>query len=193
MKLTVIAVAYERVIPLRILIDSFLLQTNTNWEMTIVYDGKAPESVLDILNLYNDLRLVFVETPTRNGLWGHPNRREYLSLLPPAKDYVLLTNDDNYYVPRFVELMLEACGDNVGIVMCDTVHSHYNYNLHKSFPREGNIDMGAFIVRQDVAVTVGFNHSGRGADGKYAEDCYAYCNANNLITNHIQKPIFIHN
>jgi len=195
MKLNVIAVAYHRAIPLRILIDSFLLQTDNRWQLQIVHDGIAPQDVVDVMGLYDDLRLEFIQTEIRRDNYGHPNRRIHLEKLGSCKDFVLLTNDDNYYVPVFVEKMLkEAEADlNMGFVMCNTVHSHYDYNLHKSFPKHGDIDMGAFIVRLDVARAVGFNHIDRGADGRYAEECADYCRLNNIKIIHINKPLFIHN
>jgi hypothetical protein len=194
-RLHVISVAYERVIPLRILCDCFVIQSNPNWILQIVYDGESPDTVLSIINEYeHEPRIQFIETETRNEFWGHPNRRTYLNRVNPSKDtYVLLTNDDNYYIPLFVEYMLDECRDNVGMVMCDTVHSHFHYNLHQSHPHEGGIDMGAFIVRADVATTVGFIHDTRGADGLYAEECANYCHSADLEIAHVNKPLFIHN
>ena len=107
-------------------------------------------------------------------------------------DYILLSNDDNYYVPRFVEFMLKNTTGN-GIIYCDTVHSHMEYGYHVSDLKENFIDIGAFIVREDIAKKTGFNYDHFSADGVYAEECYANCKRKGLKALKINKPLFIHN
>ena len=192
-KLTIICVAYERVVPLRILIDCFVVQTNKNWMLYIVYDGPAPKKIKKVMGLYNDDRIMLVESEERNQHYGHPNRKWMLERLPSCKDFLLMTNDDNYYVPRFVELMLAECKEDVGLVYCDTTHSHAAYATNFSELKENYIDMGAFIVRQDVAKETGFNYICFNADGKYAVECAAACKKKNLKTVYINKSLFIHN
>jgi len=193
MKLIVIAAAYEKPIHLRSQIDSFILQTDPNWELRIIHDGPASDEMKSIISLYDDPRVIFIETAQRTGLWGHLNRRWALEQLPDSEDYVLITNDDNYYVPRFVEFFLEQCDPDVGIVYCDTVHSYLNYDVMKSEMRASHIDSGAFIVRLDVARKVGFLHVHEQADGRYAERCAEECIKQELKNVYIERPLFIHN
>jgi hypothetical protein len=56
-----------------------------------------------------------------------------------------------------------------------------------------HIDMGSFIVRADVAKTVGFTSDAFHADGIYAEAAAAYCNTTGLGIVYIPKAIFVHN
>lgn len=194
--LHVIIVAYRRAIPLRIVIDSFIVQTDSRWKLHIIHDGPAPQDIKDVISLYKgDFRVEYNETLTTNGHWGHPNRRIALRELSlNHRDYVLITNDDNYYVPEFVKYFFqEIKKDNVGFVYCDTVHSYEKYNVLISEPRENHIDMGSFIVKVDVAKRVGFNYIHLSADGLYAEQCANYCRLRRLAIIHIQKPLFIHN
>jgi hypothetical protein len=107
-------------------------------------------------------------------------------------DYVLLTNDDNFYVPVYVEMMLQKCSRTVGIVSCNTVHSHFGYSVHESKLKRSQIDMGAFIVKYPIAKSVGFVHTEFDADGMYAEECHAMCRAQGWEYIHIPKPYFIH-
>lgn len=194
MKLNVVCVAYQRPRELRVLADSFILQTNPNWNLTIVYDGKCPQDVREIADLFTaDSRITFIETAERTGFYGHINRGKMLKELPLSYDYVLMTNDDNYYTPKFVEYMLSVTGHNVGVVYCDTVHSHFHYALHRSQMIEDGVDMGAFIVRADVAKEIGFNRTCFNADSIYAEECAGYCRRNNLDIIYIPKPLFVHN
>lgn len=194
-KIQIIMVAYERYIPLEIAIRSFIIQTNPNWTLHIVYDGPAPQGILDIVNPFAaDGRIHFYQSPERYQNYGHPNRRSMLqSIECNHSDFILMQNDDNYMIPRTIEFILKEIKPNVGIVYWDTVHSHMEYNVHSSELRENFIDMAAFAVRADVARATGFNYDHFSADGKYAEECAATCKARGLHIIKIRKPLLIHN
>ena len=192
-KLHVICVAYNRVEPLRTLIDSFICQTNPNWQLYVIYDGKAPKKILDVINIYSDYRILFIESDKRNKHYGHPNRAHMLKRLPKCDDFVLMTNDDNYYVPRFIDLIMEDIDKDTGIVYCSTVHSHFDYDILDTVIKKNLIDMGSFIVRLDIAKENGFNSVVFEADGIYAEECNDLCIKNKLKTIKVNKPLFIHN
>jgi hypothetical protein len=194
MKLHVIVIAYHRAIPLRSLIDCFLLQTNPDWYMTILHDGPAPDDVKKVARSYGDPRIIFTDMDEETGNHGFFIRQSVLPLIPGgSNDFVLNTNDDNHYVPRFVEYMLREVQENVGIVFCDTVHSHQDYKLQESELKLSSIDMGAFIVRLDIAKEAGFAHNTYAYDGYFAEDCLSVCKSKGLRAFHIRKPLFIHN
>ena len=131
MKVYVKAVAYERPIQMMNLCGMFLVQTNPNWDLTIMYDGYPPKHIQDIMSMFADPRIHFTHSGSRNGKWGHPNRKAMIESLPDD-GYVLLTNDDNMYVPVFVEAMLSATKDGAGMVYCDTLHSYVGYQVTKS-------------------------------------------------------------
>lgn len=197
MILHVICTSFNRPIQQRILIDSFMVQTNPMWKLYIIHDGPAPSQLKDIVNYYTDPRIKFIETETINGNYGHSNKNKILGMLPlNHSDFVLMTNDDNYYVPRFVEFMTRRCSSlsrKVGLVYCDTVHSYLNYELLKTQLKENFVDMGSFIVRIDVAKKIGFNQIHLSADGTYAESCANFCKKVRLEMIYIPKPLFIHN
>jgi len=195
----IICVAYERPVELQTLINSFILQTDGRWVLHVVYDGAAPPHILEIIEPFisgsrKDSRIHFYQSPERYQKYGHPNRRTMLqSIECHHNDFILMTNDDNYYVPRFVEFMLKAITFNTGLVYCDTVHSHMEYGYHVSQLAENFIDMGAFIVRSNIAKGTGFNHDHFSADGVYAEECMRTCERKRLKAVKINKPLFIHN
>jgi hypothetical protein len=179
---------------MRGLIDCFLLQTNPNWELSIIYDGKAPQNIMDTMNLYNDSRIIFLESEQRNQQYGHPNRKMMLEKMETSsEDFVLMTNDDNYYVPVFVQYMLDQVRGAVGMVYCDSVHSHFKYIHHQTRIKVDHIDIGSFIVRIDIAKKVGFANFRFNADGYYAEACAMGCAKNRLSIKYISKPLFVHN
>lgn len=197
MKLRFIAVSYEHRTELEVFLGSLLLQTNHNWTCEVWYDGPIPDDILKIISRYNDERIIFKHTPERNGKYGHISRRIALEELDGdmIDDFVIHTNTDNYMVPGFVSQMLGAVKyrENVGIVMCDTIHSHLDWGYHHSQLFEGGVDMGAFIVRADVAKKVGFNWTHFSADGKYAEECAKECMVMGLVAVHIERGLFVHN
>lgn len=194
-KLKVICVAYDREIELGILIDSFRVQTCPDWELNVIYDGNIPTWFKKLITKHNkDARIRFYNSDERYEKYGHPNRRALLKrLIGTENDFLLMTNDDNYYVPKYVEYMLSAIDDKTGIVFCNTVHSHFDYRLHISELKCKGIDMGAFIVRFDIAKQTGFNSYDFNADGMYAEECKRTCDKRQLQYVWIQKPLFIHN
>jgi hypothetical protein len=194
MKLHVIATAFRRPTETKRLIYDFLCQTNKNWTLRIIHDGAPPKGLDKFVTDLADPRIEFDYTKKINGFWGHPNRAMMLQdTKGDADDFVLITNDDNQYVPLFVEMMLEACNSRIGLVTCDTVHNYFRYDVLHTKIKVGCIDMGSFIVRLDLAKRVGFNHIVEVADGMYAEECAAECVKRGLRVIGIAKPLFIHN
>jgi len=195
MTLHVICTAYKRTTTLGLLISSFLIQTDLRWILYIIYDGPVPEDVQRIINFYKtDQRIRFSNTPTLNGQWGHPNRAMMLNSLGGAcDDYVLITNDDNYYVPTFVEDFLKQVRPDIGMIYCNTLHSYMKYNILYTRIKENLIDMGSFIVKQSIAKSVGFKHRHLSADGRYAEECAEKCRVQRLKVIYIDRCLFVHN
>ena len=189
----VIMVAYQRIVPLRIAVDSFLNQSDDRWELYVIHDGQAPEVITEYMS--RRTRIQFSQTAVVNGKWGHPNRRSMLEKIEAeASDYILITNDDNYYIPGYVKLIQQHMNPGVGMIYYNTLHSYFNYTVHTSQLKVGRIDMGAFVVRADVAKAVGFKHDKEVADGMYCEECAAYCVAHGLLTTYIPGIVpFIHN
>jgi len=189
----IICVAYERPVPMCGLIDSLIVQTNPNWELNIIHDHTASLSILEVIELHNDERVNYFESETRTQNYGHLNRKMMLERMPISQDFLLMTNDDNYYVPVFIDKMLKECSSDVGMVYCDSVHSHFDYDHHKTKIKVDHIDIGSFIVRVDIAKEVGFNGVEFNADGYYAENCLAKCKEHGLREVYIPKPLFVHN
>ena len=72
---------------------------------------KKRSKVIETINTEDgsreDSRIHFYESPERYQNYGHPNRRSMLKAIEcNPSDFILMTNDDNYYVPRFVAYML---------------------------------------------------------------------------------------
>jgi hypothetical protein len=199
-KLHVVVVAYNRPVALRGLIDSFILQrpSNFDWSMTIVHDGPASDEVRKTVSLYeNDPRVCFIETEGRIGNWGMHNRRMMFNLINAAPgDFILNTNDDNFYVPRFVEFMMkETLARNTVFVYCDFLHHNFGHDIMEAYPQTNHIDMGAFITDFALAKEINFPHGDDfpGADGKFAEEVAEICKKRGLRMVHVPKVLFVHN
>jgi hypothetical protein len=194
MTLRVIAIAYEQPVALRMLIDSFLLQTDERWRLTVVHDGPPSADMLKTFSLYSDPRIRFLFSQVRLQSYGNDHRREYLQKIEGgADDYVLITNQDNVYVPRFVELMLQQAKITVGMIYCNTVHNHLVYKGQVSEIAVGKIDGGCIIVSLPLAKAVGYRHNVGHADGLYAEECRDRCVEEALEIIHVNRFLFIHN
>jgi len=193
--LQIICVAYNRYIPLEILCKCFQVQTNPNWVLHVVYDGKAPDDIIELINpLLKDSRIHFYQSPERYQNYGHPNRKTMLEALEcNPKDFIWMQNDDNYVIPKSVEFIINEIKWNTGIIYWNTLHSYMDYDVHKSELKENSIDMAAFAVRADIAKMTGFNHLHLSADGAYAEECLSTCTVKRLKTVKINKCLTIHN
>jgi hypothetical protein len=172
-----------------------MVQTNPNWQLHIIHDGPALTDVKQVIKLYkHESRVHYEETFKRNACWGHPNRKMMLEKIQTADgDFILMTNDDNYYVPVFVEYFLNKCSTNAGMGYCNTIHNYMKYSVLYTRVKENYIDMGSFIVRADIAKSIGFKHMHEQADGRYAEECAASCLEKHLSVMYIDKPLFVHN
>jgi hypothetical protein len=174
--------------------DSFLLQTDHRWDLTVVHDGPSSDEEKKTFALYSDPGIKFVDSEKRVQNWGNPLRRVYLNNLKgEIDDYVLITNHDNVYVPRFVEFMLGSANMDTGIVFCNTIHNHLTYSGQISKIGVGKIDGGALIVSLPLAQEASYKNNTGHADGLYALACRRLCIKKGLRIVHINKFLFIHN
>jgi len=190
----IVAVTYGQNEILKCFINSIKAQTNNNWRLFLIHDGKNNE-------LHNDLRengylnenVIFIEYPERTMNYGHSLRKWALENLV-TNEYVLLTNGDNYYTPNMVSEVLNKKED---LIYFDCVHSHNNimnhnkssYGYMNSILSISNIDMGCVVVRTSIAKSVGFNSIGFAADWNYFSDVIK----KNPSIIKINKILFVHN
>ncbi|MDD5006559.1 MAG: glycosyltransferase family A protein [Candidatus Omnitrophica bacterium] len=195
--LHIISVAYKKPIFLRIHIDSFICQSNQDFQLTIIHDGPASKEVKDVVALYKNKepQILFIETETRVGNWGNENRQVALQLLNGKKgDFVLMTNADNYYVPSFIEQVMTEVKRNTGFLYFDFLHHPFHYQLMRSKPEVNWIDLGAYITELKLAQEIGFNRITRSeADGLFAMEAVAYCKRRGLEVIKINRPLLVHN
>jgi hypothetical protein len=140
----------------------------------------------------------YVITDTRYNDHGHSLRE--LGIKLADTEYILITNDDNYYCPRFLEFMFEPVkNQSADIVYCDMIHSYNNagfrgtlpYSFFETTPERGSIDMGAFIAKTSMAKQVGFRDRTWCGDATYLEDLLAIKQSPVVVK--VPQVLFIHN
>ena len=206
-KVHVIAVAYKRYGELRVFVQSWLNQSDRNWILTVIHDGHDDEFV-QIMKYFTALepdKIDYKCTDIRFNDYGHSLRE--IGLHSARGDYVLLTNADNYYIPKALEFindaLLEHKSSKVDVVMFDMVHSHTNPGMRKlpaysffevSYER-AQIDMGAAIVATDLAKKAGFSDKSFAADAAYFESVASKKNAGGekLYIIKIPSVLLVHN
>ena len=197
----VVCVAYKRYGPLKVLLQCLLNQTASNWRAHVYHDGpdSSFEQIVRDFEQQAPGRILHSNSSARFNDYGHSLREHGLQHV--AAPYVLITNDDNYYVPRAMEYIAEAiAAEDPDVVMFDMVHSHENPGLRRApsysyFPTEysrNNIDIGAAVVRTELARRAGFRDKGFAGDATYFEDI-ARAKGSPLRVAKIPRVLFVHN
>jgi hypothetical protein len=179
----------RRVTSLYVCVYSLLAQTHQNLEIFIHHDG--PLNDPEIANKFRSLsdKITFIDNLPHLKHWGFYHRHP-TAMIEPHADWILYTNDDNYYVPKFLEIMLAtAKTHDAGVVICDTLHDGLHYNVLNVYPASGLIDMGSFMTRMDVIKKNPWNVLDRyDSDGLYAQQV-------SQTTKCVKAPgvLFVHN
>ena len=160
-------VTYQRVTALTCLLASLANQVEQNFDLCITHDGADDHTMHTVKSWaeHTQINTTVKFTCERKGLWGHPMRARMVTECD--QEFLLLTNDDNYYVPVFTQIMMHnLISQNADMVMCDMIHSHNNaggrsqppYNLFVTEPACMHCDIGSFITRTRLAQQVGFDY-----------------------------------
>lgn len=195
-------VSYQRPQALVCLLSSLACQVSQNFEVCVTHDEfHAP--TLDVIKTFTSmcgLPVTLKFTTHRMGLWGHPMRAQVLTECD--HEYLLLTNDDNYYVPLFTNHMMNTIrSHDAHMVMCDMIHSHNMpggrpqppYNLFVTEPSLMNCDIGCFITKTTQAQRVGFSDCDQSsADGLFVNKLMQL-NDPPIKVIKVPQVLFVHN
>jgi hypothetical protein len=182
--LDIVVCTFKQDHPLKCLVESFLCQTNPSWRMLIIHDG--PDMPDFLKKKPKDKRITVFNTPTRYNDYGHTLRDVGLRRIQDDSYYTLITNGDNYYAPVFVD---EMCMNKEDLVYCNIVHNHWKYEARESAMHRRGIDIGAAVVRTDIAKKVGFPRRDFAADWFYFEEILKL----NPTIRKVNKVLFCHN
>ena len=199
-EITIVCVSYKRYQLVPILIHCFLAQTLQNFKLLILHDGYDAE-----------MEKIFIEFKTKNPTtfdyyfseerfndYGHSLRD--IGIKMADTEYLLITNDDNYYCPDFLEIMFNAIKQTgASIAMCDMVHGHNNpggrqqlpHTFFETAPQKNSVDMGCFITKTSFAKKVGFRDKTYAGDATYFEDLISVAGDAKFVK--IHQVLFYHN
>jgi glycosyltransferase involved in cell wall biosynthesis len=199
-ELTIICASYLRYKTLPVLLHSFLAQTLQNFKLLVIhdaFDARMSEILSEFKSRYPD-QIDFFFTDKRYNDYGHSLRE--LGIQKLDTEYFLITNDDNYYCPIFLETMFRALKEShADIVMCDMIHSHPNpggrvqnsYRYFETYPQRRSVDIGCFISRSVFAKKVGFRDKTHDGDATFFEDILRV--AGNPRIAKVGQALFVHN
>ena len=103
---------------IEVMLNCFLAQTSRDWALTVVGDGYDARAAA-VVGRYTDPRINYAATDRAYGDHGHTPRELGLGL--GESPWTVLTGVDNYYVPLFVETVVDKIRANpdAGLVYYD--------------------------------------------------------------------------
>lgn len=169
-------------------LSSLLAQDNNDWNANVIVDNPDETFADEIVSNFNDSRIKIIHTDRRYNDWGHTPRE--IGKQQSTCEYVVMTGDDNYYIPTFVSELKKATDNRPGLVYWDMIHSHKRYSYFKCSLRKERIDMGAFATRTSLAKQIKLK-TNFAADGDFVEDFKK--KFPKAIVKKIDKVLFVHN
>jgi hypothetical protein len=192
---------------LKCFIDCMRSQNSDNWKLHIVHDGKgdlfnATKKDLEKNSYLDHPNIVLSATEERNGRWGHASREYGLKNRISDANYILITNSDNYYVPRLIKIVTEYLSENpVDFLYWNAIHNRrrkrskrrwrHLYKCMNSSLKYREIDMGCALIKSSIAEDVGFPYRDYGGDWQFFKACLAKCNKEKV--HKIDRYLFVHN
>lgn len=175
---------------LKVLLQSLIVQNNPNWIAHVIIDGLTND-YFEVKELYQEedrIRFSHIDGP--NNDWGHTARNYGLD--NSKEEWIVMTGDDNYYVPSFVNLFLKEGKYNFDFIYCDLIHDmkRDDYQPIPSKIQLGWIDIGNFMVRRKTIGDLRLETKSYEADFKFVSRITKY--ATNKITK-INKILYVHN
>jgi hypothetical protein len=153
-----------------------------------------PQTNLDrlnsFLNMIDDDRIKFTNLRNRYNDWGHTPRN--YGVEHSTSEWVVMTGEDNYYCPEFVDQMLQV-SKGQDFVYCNMVHNWINkeYIGINTLLQFGRIDIGCFMVKTDIAKTIKLRTKEEWADWYFVEEFIKKHKDANIIK--LDKVLYVHN
>lgn len=166
---------------LKLFLLSMQRQRHQNWEVVAVTDGPNEGAVCLVAEM-GDARVRLIETEKPLGRWGHPYRQRGLDAC--RGEFIGMSNDDNYYVPGYVEQMLHAL-ENSDLALCEVLHSYFGWAA-----KPAGHDLGSWIARATLVRQIPWTGQDFTSDRDYIHSLRAAAKDRVAI---VPRPLFIHN
>ena len=191
-KIEFVIPTYNRTEHLMCIISSIKAQRSDRWKIHVVADC-PPEGTLDKIMKYfeDDSRIKFTILPQRYNDWGHTPRN--YGLEHATEEWIVMTGEDNYYTPVFVDNMLSAARPNCHFVYCNMVHNWTDFQYYpiNCAPKWGQIDIGNFMIRKSYGQQMKLDVTNMQADGKFVEEYLTKFPLKSVVK--IDKYLYVHN
>jgi hypothetical protein len=100
--------------------------------------------------------------------------------------YIGLSNDDNYYVPGYLEQMVNALErDRADLALCAMLHSYWGWTTVKA-----GDDLGSWIARRELVLQTPWAGDDFLYDAQYLDLLRSKAAGRTTI---VDRPLFIHN
>jgi glycosyltransferase involved in cell wall biosynthesis len=171
MKVCIISTAYNRY---PMIIPSLICQSHQNWELHIIHDGQNDIYRQQVAS-FNDKRVIYTENIPRQANYGHPVKQKALidiknNIIGADSDYVVMTNEDNYFMPAYLERMMAGFRDKIVATYCSMVYNLWGYMPMDCKLEMGRIDCACVMMKKEVACDMGWRSMEFAADWRYFED-----------------------
>ena len=191
MKIEFIIATHKHLDHLKAMLLCLKNQTNPNWIATVALDG-TNQQIQDYIFDEYDSRInicVYDLGPCKD--WGHTaiqNAKEIAT-----EKLLVMTSDDNYYVPHFVDEFLKIFQDpRITFAYCDMVHNSFDYHLVKTEIARAKIDLGSFVTLTQNAKQIRLK-KGYEDDYTFARDYVSVFCPNSYNIHTINKVLYVHN
>ncbi len=150
-------------------VSSIVAQSSPFWKIHIVCDGVV-EDISYIQSVFPNFPIRYSTLDKNYNDWGHTPKN--FGIKNSTEEWLVLSGNDNYYVPVFVEKVLDSISKNPNLkfVYFDMVHSHYNYSFFKCRPFINQIDIGSFVSLARFAKEILLDPKLYYADGVFVEN-----------------------
>jgi glycosyltransferase involved in cell wall biosynthesis len=191
-KIEFIIPSYNRPDKLMTILMSIKCQSLNQWKVHVVADAQY-EGFDNVRNYFEgDDRFKFSVLNGPHGDWGHTARN--YGLEHAEEKWVVMSGDDNYYMPLFVEIFLNSIKmrHDVNFVHCNLVHNWVNneYISLVSVPKVNGIDIGNFMTRTKFAKQLRLDVTKGNADGIFVEEFNNKFKGNIV---HLNQFLYVHN
>lgn len=158
-------------------------------EIIVVNDG---EFLVKYKPMISDLGVSRVISMPKEGGVGHHTRQPGIEAA--TGDFIILTNQDNYFVAGWADMIVRNITSKTGIVYWNCINNLWNWsNLGGSKLERGRIDLCCVAVESSIAKKVGFPFRNYDGDFDYIKACADEAINRKLEIKKINCDLSIHN